>query len=102
MHRKTMALPRANPGYRSRGSARVQSSRCRSILQLYRDLIQLRRETPAFHSGGYEPLRARNDVLCYKRSSETEAFTVALNLTHEARALGDVEEGKLVISTFLD
>jgi Alpha amylase, catalytic domain len=38
----------------------------------------------------------------YKRSSETEAFTVALNLTHEARALGDVEEGKLVISTFLD
>jgi alpha-glucosidase len=72
-----------------------------SILHLYRDLIQLRKETAAFHSGGYEPLRARNDVVCYKRFSETEAFTVALNLTHDARALGEVE-GRLVISTFLD
>jgi hypothetical protein len=46
-------------------------------------------------------LRARNDVVCYKRFSETEAFTVALNLTHDARALGEVE-GRLVLSTFLD
>jgi alpha-glucosidase len=74
----------------------------RSILHLYKNLISLRKETPALNSGDYEPLRSRSDVLCYKRFSEAETFTVALNLTHEARAIGAVEEGALVISTLLD
>jgi alpha-glucosidase len=74
----------------------------RSILHLYKNLISLRKETPTLNSGDYEPLRSRSDVLCYKRFSETETFTVALNLTHEARAIGAVEEGALVISTLLD
>jgi alpha-glucosidase len=34
-----------------------------SILHLYRQLISLRKQTPALRSGGYAPLRSRDDVL---------------------------------------
>jgi glycosidase len=52
-----------------------------SILHLYQELIRLRKETPAFHSGDYAPLRSRNDLLLYERFTVGERFIVALNLT---------------------
>ena len=74
----------------------------RSILHLYRELIRLRKDTPAFGSGDYAPLRSRNDVLIYERSSGTERFRIALNLTHEARCVEFADERAIWLSTYLD
>jgi alpha-glucosidase len=74
----------------------------RSILHLYRELIALRKRTPALTSGEYAPLRSRNDILAYERFTETERFGIALNLSHEPRRIEHFETGKIVISTLLD
>src|SRR4051812_44559623 len=74
----------------------------RSILQLYKQLIQLRKQTPALHSGDYAPMRSRDDVLVYQRYTEAERFTVMLNLSHEARRSPLPERGTVVLSTYLD
>ena len=74
----------------------------RSILHLYRQLILLRKQTSAFRSGDYAPLRSRNDVLAFERFTATDKFQVALNLTHEPRRVDWLEEGTLVLSTHLD
>jgi alpha-glucosidase len=74
----------------------------RSILHLYRQLILLRRQTPAFRSGDYAPLRSRNDVLAFERLTASDKFQVALNLTPEPRRVDWLEEGTLVLSTHLD
>jgi alpha-glucosidase len=73
-----------------------------SILNLYRELIRLRKQSAAFHSGEYAPLRSLNDVLTYERSTATEKFRVALNLTHEPRRMGHSTRGIIALSTYLD
>ncbi|MFL6818386.1 MAG: alpha-amylase family glycosyl hydrolase [Bradyrhizobium sp.] len=73
----------------------------RSILHLYRELIRLRKTSPAFRSGDYAPLRSYNDIFAFERFTDAEKFRVALNLTHEARRV-DCPDGDLVISTYLD
>jgi alpha-glucosidase len=73
----------------------------RSILQLFRELIRLRKNTPALRTGDYAPLRSRNDILAYERFTATDRFRIALNLSHEARRL-EGAEGKIVLSTHLD
>jgi alpha-glucosidase len=74
----------------------------RSILHLYRQLIWLRKETPAFRSGDYAPLRSHNDIFTFQRFTATEKFNVALNLTHEPRRLDCASDGNVVLSTHLD
>jgi alpha-glucosidase len=73
-----------------------------SILQLYRELIRLRKETPAFHSGDYAPVRSRNDVFRYERFAAGGKFAVALNLTHEPRRIELAGDGNIALSTHLD
>ena len=74
----------------------------RSLLHLYRQLIRLRKQTPALHSGDYAPLRSHNDVLAFERFSPTEKLNVALNLTHEPRRMDFASDGNVVLSTHLD
>jgi alpha-glucosidase len=74
----------------------------RSILHLYRELVALRKRTPALHAGEYAPLRSRNDVLAYERFTKSEKFTIALNLSHEPRRITGITGGEIVISTMLD
>lgn len=50
------------------------------MLNLYRKLIALRRESPALVEGDYVPLASRSDVLAYERRSARQRFRVALNL----------------------
>src|SRR4051812_36417774 len=88
-------------GIKTRSVAELQQEE-RSILHLYKALIKLRKATPALHSGDYAPLRSRNDILCYERFSDQEKFTIALNLTHDARRLEGVGDGNIVLSTWLD
>jgi alpha-glucosidase len=74
----------------------------RSILHLYRQLISLRKETPAFRSGDYAPLRSYNDILTFERFTASEKFKVALNLTHEPRRIDCASGGNVILSTHLD
>lgn len=64
----------------ARNVAKLQADK-RSLLWLYRRLIQLRRIERALLEGQYVPLRSRNDVLLYKRRCGNQALLVALNTT---------------------
>jgi alpha-glucosidase len=88
-------------GIAGRNVANLQDDR-RSILHLYKELIRLRKENPALHSGDYMPLRSRNDILAYQRFTDTERFTITLNLAHEARRFDLSGEGEIILSTLLD
>jgi alpha-glucosidase len=57
----------------------------RSLLNLYRELIALRRQEPCLVHGEYQPRRAQNDVFSFaRRLAETEIL-VGLNISGEPR-----------------
>ncbi|HEX7125453.1 MAG TPA: alpha-amylase family glycosyl hydrolase [Thermodesulfobacteriota bacterium] len=58
----------------------VQRDDPRSLLTLYRRLIELRRAEPALAVGRYEPIDAAGDLLAYVREGEGRRFLVVLNL----------------------
>jgi alpha-glucosidase len=77
----------------------------RSILNLYKALIRLRRKLPQLVSGTYQPIAAEGDLLLYRRQSEAGSVVIALNLgaepvsiASEAIGLG----GEILLSTLLD
>ncbi|MGA1994013.1 MAG: alpha-glucosidase [Bryobacteraceae bacterium] len=78
---KATWLPVA-PGYEARNVA-LEEKDPDSLLSFYKALIQLRRENPALHSGGFEPIDETNDnVLAYlRRAADGTTVLVALNLT---------------------
>jgi alpha-glucosidase len=74
----------------------------RSLLWLYRKMIELRRHHPALVAGDYQPERSRNDVLAYKRVLMEEHFLVALNTVHQPRMLHWQGKGTQLLSSYLD
>jgi alpha-glucosidase len=77
----------------------------RSILNLYRALIRLRKQHPALATGSYRPMAAEGDLLLYRREGEGDVVTVALNLGDDPVALateGSGLEGDILLSTELD
>jgi alpha-glucosidase len=76
----------------------------KSILSLYRALIALRRKLPQLVSGAYDPVAAQGDLLLYRRTSEGQAVTIALNLGAEPVSVtsSSIGFGKILLSTFLD
>src|SRR6202042_2490353 len=54
-----------------------------SILSLYKELIELRKQLPQLAAGTYEPVAAQGDLLLYRRRAEGEALIIALNLGAE-------------------
>ena len=77
----------------------------RSILNLYKALVRLRRKLPQLVSGAYVPVAAEGDLLLYRRGSNGSTALVALNLGDEPVSL--VSEaagltGEILLSTFLD
>jgi alpha-glucosidase len=77
----------------------------RSILNLYKALIALRKRLPALNSGDYVPLAAEGDLLLYRRQGEDSAVVIALNLGAEpvfiaSETIGS--GGEILLSTFLD
>jgi alpha-glucosidase len=79
-----------------------QAGNARSILQLYRRLIELRRHRRCLVDGGYRPFRARNDVLSYERFLVDESISVGLNISGEPRLWNCEACGELLMSTHLD
>jgi alpha-glucosidase len=89
---------------RERNVAALQANE-RSIYQLHRRLIALRRHHPALHAGSYRPLAAGGDLLAFVREAGDERILVALNLGAEPAALefpDGTMDGRLLLSTFLD
>jgi alpha-glucosidase len=79
----------------------------RSMLSLYRRLIELRRGEPALEVGRYEPVRADGDVLAYLREARAgeSDFLVVLNLgprPHVYDVPDTMPPGSVALSTHLD
>ncbi len=73
----------------------------RSMLNLYRRLLRLRKETPALSVGSYRSYALDEDLLVYYRELDDTRLLVALNLTDRPQALilEDGTQGKIVLST---
>jgi len=77
----------------------------RSILHLYRALINLRKKTPPLISGDYAPIMARGNLLLYRRQSEGQAIVIALNMAAEPVSIASDTaglSGQILLSTSLD
>jgi alpha-glucosidase len=77
----------------------------RSILNLYKALIDLRKRLPQLASGDYVPIAAQGDLLLYRRQSEGNAVVIALNLGAGPVSVGSDAiglGGEILLSTFLD
>jgi alpha-glucosidase len=78
----------------------------RSMLALFRRLIELRRELPALTIGSYRQLDAGDgSVLAYLREHGKHRVLVVLNFGAERRVLdlsGAADEGEVLCSTHLD
>jgi alpha-glucosidase len=76
-----------------------------SILNLYRALIKLRKQTPALVSGAYVPLAAAGELLLYKRQDDKGSLLIALNLGDEpisVRSDSISLSGEILLSTLMD
>jgi len=77
-----------------------------SILNLYRQLIELRRKEPALSVGDYAALPAGNDLMAYIRKSGERRLLIALNFAGQPRSfdVGELQARRafLRISTHLD
>jgi alpha-glucosidase len=80
----------------------VETEDPRSMLALYRCLIELRRQRPELSLGDWRALAADRDVLAYARSCEGSRLLVALNLGPTPHRLALAEPGHLLLSTHLD
>ncbi len=76
-----------------------------SLLNLYRRLIALRRESPVLKHGGYGSLEGTpDDTYIYVRQHLGERLLIALNFASEARAISlpGADGGHILISSRLD
>jgi alpha-glucosidase len=75
----------------------------KSILSLYRALIELRRKHKALSVGAFRLLASSECTLVYERSLGEERFVVALNLSASDQPLPqEFTQQKVRLSTFLD
>jgi alpha-glucosidase len=77
----------------------------RSILNLYKALIRLRKKLPPLVAGDYAPIAAQGDLLLYRRQSAGQTVVMALNLGDQPVSVtaGLIGAGsEILLSTFLD
>jgi alpha-glucosidase len=71
----------------------------RSMLSLYRRLIELRKSTPALTEGSYRAFEgAPEDCLVFHRDTASQHLVVALNFTAEPREI-NLPSGKILLTT---
>jgi alpha-glucosidase len=76
-----------------------------SIFNLYRNLLQLRKSSPALQVGMYTSVTtASPDCFAYTRTIQAESYLVILNFSSNETniTLQDSGRGKMVLSTYLD
>ncbi len=92
------------PDYEVRNVA-VQDDDPTSMLNLYRQLLNVRRNSPALVGGTYRSLDVEHDdCFVYLREHPEGAKVIALNFTDQPRSLSVPygELGEVALSTFLD
>ena len=72
-----------------------------SILQLYRNLIRLRRSHLTLVSGALQSVAVEKNVLSYQRTDDKQRIMVLLNIGSDAQTMV-VETGTVLASTYLD
>lgn len=83
-------------------SVAAQAAEPRSLLALYRRLLELRRERDALHAGAVSDVAAENGILRYIRTGEDgRRLQVLLNLTGE-HAQATAENGRVLLTTLMD
>jgi alpha-glucosidase len=97
----TTGVPWLPLGDRAR-NVRDQRGDSRSLLQLYRALIEVRGQHSCLSRGEHRPLRSQNDVLAYERVDEDATILVILNIAAEPRLWVWHGKGVRLLSTFLD
>jgi alpha-glucosidase len=82
----------------------AQAEDPRSLLTLYRRLIELRREQPVLVAGVTEVVSYENPLLAYKRIGEDRQYLVVLNMAGKPQSygIGHQARGLILLSTFLD
>jgi alpha-glucosidase len=75
-----------------------------SILNLYRKLLALRRDTPALYGGSYQPVDTSGaDCFAYLRQDVDEKWLVVLNFSDRAELVSvNPGNGLILLSTHLD
>jgi alpha-glucosidase len=89
------------PHMHTRNVSQLQKD-TRSILWLYRRLIQLRHREPALQFGDHVPVKSRYGLLMHERAGAGGNILVALNMRSEPRRLEWRAAGTLLLSTYLD
>lgn len=72
-----------------------------SILNLYRQLIDLRRKTPALVAGSITSVSTNANILAYERMMGADRIAITLNLGREPHQIHH-GAGKILVSTHLD
>jgi alpha-glucosidase len=70
-----------------------------SLLNLYGELLALRRRSPALHRGDYRALPAPDSVFAYARRHEAEELIIALNFGDQAQVLDVPAGSRLELAT---
>ncbi len=73
----------------------------RSILNLYRRLLALRRENPALNSGIIDYVQSHSGVLSYRRQLGSQNLQILLNLTGDIQRI-TCKSGRVLLTTILD
>jgi alpha-glucosidase len=74
----------------------------RSLLNLYRHLLELRKSEPALTAGSYVQVERRAPVIAYRRETDDQRLLVLLNLSASEFSFGFGGSGRILLSTFLD
>jgi alpha-glucosidase len=74
----------------------------RSVLNLYRALIELRKATPELVAGSYAPVATAGDLLAYRREYDGNALLIILNVGSDPISIGSTFPGEILLSTYLD
>lgn len=89
------------PDY-ARVNVAAQQGDPKSMLMFYHTLLNLRRFTPALHSGSYRSLDAPDGCFVYLRESDGRRFVIALNFYNLPRTLTLPAHGTVILSTHMD
>ena len=92
-----------SPDYQTGVNVAAQEGDPLSLLSFYRQVIGVRRTSPALVGGDYQPLLPDDDaLLAFMRESDAQRVVVVLNFTDEQRAASlDLGAGRLLFSSVM-
>ena len=83
------------------GNAAAQGTQPRSMLTLYRRLLEIRRQQPALRNGAITEIVAEGSLLRFRRSEAGRQFQILLNFGSEPLAT-HCDPGHVLLTTLLD